>query len=174
MNHFKYLFVCTILVFLASNLYAESVLKIGTQVPVQLTLDASSKKMSEPPTAIVAEDILTDDGKLAIKRGTSVSLYFGGDRARAMGAPGFFTLRFEATRTVKNMRVNLDCENIVRKGKDKHGLSIGLGTTGFLIWPLLPCYLIKGKNVEIPAGTTFYNVFVAEDVVIPDYYYINN
>ena len=151
--------------FFVSNLSAQSVLKAGTQVPVKLTLDASSKE-KESPTAVVAEDVLTSDGVLAIKRGTSVSLYFNGDRARAMGAPGYFTLRFETTRTINNLKVALDCENIERKGKDKHGLSIGLGSAGLLIWPLLPCYLIKGKNVTIPANTVFSDVFVAEDVTI--------
>lgn len=158
-------FVFTVSVFYGSNLYAQSVLKAGTQVPVKLTLDASSK-VKEGPTAIVAEDVLASDGVLAIKRGTSVSLYYNSDRARACGAPGYFTLRFETTRTVKNLKVTLDCENIERKGNDRHGLSIGLGTAGFFIWPLLPCYLIKGKNVCIPAGTVISDVFVAEDITL--------
>lgn len=164
MKHLTFILVFSL--FFVSNLSAQSVLKAGTQVPVKLTLDADSK-IKEPPTAIVAEDVFSSDGTIAIKHGTSVQLYYDNDRARACGAPGYFTLRFETTRAVNNMKVALDCDNIVRRGKDKHGLSIGLGLgLGSFVWPCLACLLIKGQNVCIPAGTVIPDVYVAEDVSI--------
>ena len=149
-----------------SNLSAQSVLKAGTQVPVKLTLDASSKG-KEPPTAIVAEDVLTSDGVLAIKKGTSVEVFYYAENARPLGEPGKLTLGFETTRTVNNMRIPLECNNTVRNGKERQGLAIGLGVGGgCLITPLFLCLLIKGTNACIPANTVFSDVYVRENVVI--------
>ncbi len=153
------------LVSFASIISAHSILKAGTQVPVELTSDASSK-VKDGPTAIVAEDIFTSDGVLAIKRGTSVQLYYESDKARACGGPGHFTLRFETTRTVNNMKVALDCNNIKREGKNKHGVAVGLGCVGYICPPFLLFLLIRGQNVCIPSGTQIADVYVAEDVEI--------
>ena len=155
----------SLLISFASSLHAQSILKAGTQVTVKLTTDAKSKDMVTP-IAKVAEDVFTQDGTLAIKRGTPVQIYHSADRARACGEPGHITLRFETTRTVNNMKVALDCNNFNREGRNKHVLSIGLGCVGFVFPPLILCLLIKGQNVTIPLGTEFTDIYTSEDVEI--------
>lgn len=161
-------FVFFISVFFVSNLYAQSILKAGTQVPVKLTLDASSQGRVTP-TAIVAEDILTPEGILAIRRGTSVEVFYYIEKARPLGEPGKLTLGFETTRTVNKMRVPLECNNMVRTGRERQALAIGLGVGGgCLITPLFLCLLIKGTDACIPAGTIFSDVYVAENISITE------
>lgn len=61
----------------------------------------------------------------------------------------------------------LYCNPIVRYGKAREGLAIGLGVGGgILMAPLVLCLLIKGTNAYIPAGTVFSDVYVSEDVAI--------
>lgn len=144
---------------------AQSVLRKGTKVPVKLVTELNTK-VRETPKAVVAEDVLASDGKVAVKQGTPVGLYYDSDRARACGAPGRFALRFESTLSVNKIKVPLDCNSIQQEGKDRNALAICLGYPGVIIWPLLPCLLIKGHNIVLPEGTTFDSVFVEEDVAI--------
>lgn len=163
---YYFTFIISLFLF-ASNVFATEILKKGTVIPIKLKNEASSKQ-KEQPNVVVAEDVLTSNGVLAIKAGTSVGFYWKSDRARACGHPGTLSIRFETTRSVNGMKVPLDMNTINKEGKDRHGLSIGLGTAGIVIWPLLPCYLIRGKNTSISEGTVFNDAYVAEDVVIEE------
>lgn len=152
----------------ANNMFATGILKKGTVIPVRLKSEASSRE-KEAPEVVVAEDVLTANGVLAVKAGTKVECYYRSDRARACGHPGTLSLRFETTQSVNGMKVTLDANTINKEGKDKHGVSIGLGAgLGCVVWPAALFLLIKGKNINIPAGAVYNDAYVAEDVIIEE------
>lgn len=137
----------------------------GTQVPVRLTSDATSKSATTP-TAIVEKDVVARDGHLLIKQGTPVEVQLERQKARGCGRPGSLVLKMVATQSVDGQRIALEGSQ-EEEGVNKKGQAIGLGVgLGIFIWPCLFILCKKGGEATIPSNTTFSNVSVAFDYTI--------
>lgn len=147
------------------NIFAGIPLTRGTQVPVRLTNDATSKTKSTP-TAIVEKDVVSKDGHVLIKQGTPVEMQFKSTKARGCGRPGSLELKVVSTQSIDGQRISLEGVQ-EEEGQNKKGQTIGLGVgLGVFIWPCLFILCKKGGEAVIPANTTFSNVSVAFDYTI--------
>jgi len=147
------------------TLFAGVPLTRGTQVPVRLTSDATSKSATVP-TAVVEKDVMSRDGNLLIKQGTPVEVQLTRQKARGCGRPGSLVLKMVSTQSVDGQRIALEGDQ-EKEGTDKKGITIGLGVgLGVFLWPCLFILFKKGGEAKIPSNTTFSNISVAFDYTI--------
>lgn len=124
-------------------------LPAGAGVIVTIEEKVSSKKSekNQKIKASVAQDVVVDDAVL-IKKGTPVVARVGDvDSASLGGSGGSVKIEVDSTTAVDGQTVSLKYESQAKEGKDTRGISV---TGLFTGWGLLS----KGKNVEIPAGTS--------------------
>jgi hypothetical protein len=124
-------------------------LPAGAGVLVTIEEKVSSKKSekNQKIKASVAQDVVVDDAVL-IKKGTPVEARVGDvDSASLGGSGGSLKVAVDSTTAVDGQKVPLNYESQAKEGKDTRGVSV---TGLFTGWGLLS----KGKNVEIPAGTS--------------------
>ena len=125
------------------------VLAAGAGVLVKIEEKVSSKKSEKGQKikASVAQDVVQDDAVL-IKKGTAVVAHVGeADAASLGGSGGSIKVDMDSTTAVDGQTVPLHYESQAKDGKDTRGISV---TGLFTGWGLLS----KGKNVEIPEGTS--------------------
>ena len=125
------------------------VLAAGAGVLVKIEEKISSKKSEtgQKIKASVAQDVVQDDAVL-IKKGTAVVAHVGeADAASLGGSGGSVKIDIDSTTAVDGQTVPLHYESQAKEGKDTRGISV---TGLFTGWGLLS----KGKNVEIPEGTS--------------------
>ncbi len=124
-------------------------LPAGAGVLVTIEEKVSSKKSekNDKVKASVAQDVVIDDAVL-IKKGTPVVARVGDvDSASLGGSGGSLKIVVDSTTAVDGQTVPLNYESVAKEGKDNRGISV---TGLFTGWGLLS----KGKNVDIPAGTS--------------------
>lgn len=144
------------------SLFAGTPLVRGTQIPVRLTSDVTSRS-GDTPTAVVEKDVLSRDGQVLIKQGTPVETQLERQKARGCGRPGSLSLKMVATKSVDGQRIVLEGTN-EREGLNKKGQVIGLGVgLGVFIWPCLFILCKKGGEAKVPVNTTLSNISVAFD-----------
>lgn len=140
-------------------------LKRGTPVLVRLTTSASSNRDSQV-SAEVADDVVLG-GDPVVMRGTPVQLSVNRRKSRGVGKPGYLQLGCLSTRSVDGQHILLS-GTIEQEGYSRQGAAIGLGVSmGLLFTPLGFLFLcLKGERVELPVGTTIFNVTVTDNYEI--------
>ncbi len=134
----------------------------GTEVIIKTTGVITSNSIGNI-SAIVDQDVCSNDGSILIKSGTPVVINASIEKNGATGKPGKITLSGATTTAVDGKSIVLNC-GLEEQGKGKGGLAWGLGIgTGLFTLIGLLFLLIKGGKAEIPAGTIIPNTFVSAD-----------
>lgn len=119
----------------------------GVLVTIEEKVTSKKSEKNQKIKASVAQDVVVDDAVL-IKKGTPVIARVGDvDAASLGGSGGSLKVAVDSTTAVDGQTVPLNYESQTKEGKDTRGVSV---TGLFTGWGLLS----KGKNVEIPAGTS--------------------
>lgn len=163
----KYILTSVLLLILCAA-SAQTALKKGTPVYVELTTEANSNNKREVK-AIIAMDINDPaSGETLVTKGTPLTLHVERRRSRGLGKAGWLQIKTISTQAVDGRTIRLDGlydkEGEKRKGAAL-GLGIGLGLTylpGFGFFFLM----LKGEKVILPAGTMLYDIYIAENYTI--------
>ena len=134
----------------------------GTEVIIKTSGVITSNSIGNI-TALVDQDVYSNDGSILIKSGTPVVINASIEKNGATGKPGKITLSGATTTAVDGKSIVLNC-GLEEKGQGKGGLAwgLGIGTGVFTLIGFL-FLLIKGSKAEIPAGTIIPNTFVSAD-----------
>lgn len=144
---------------LAGALLAETVVPDGTPIKLRLNepLHSGRNKVGQGVSLTVVDDVLID-GKVVVEAGARASgRVLLADSKRSMGRGGKLDFTAEKVTISDGRMVNLRPTEQGGKGNGS-GVKTGLVTAGIavLFWPAAPvALLIKGKDVEIPAGSVF-------------------
>lgn len=119
----------------------------GVLITIEEKVTSKKSEKDQKIRASVAQDVVVDDAVL-IRKGTQVVARIGDvDAASLGGSGGSLKIAVDSTTAVDGQTVPLHYESQAKEGKDTRGISV---TGVFTGWGLLS----KGKNVEIPAGTS--------------------
>lgn len=150
--------------------FAEQVkLTEGTPVSVSLNQPLSTKTAVEGSrvTFLVTEDVLSSDGKTVLIKadtpasGTITRL----DKNGMFGKPGEIGITVDRTKTIDGKSVRLQAA-LVKEGKGKRGLAIGLAVVSLIIlWPLAFFIFKQGEDATIASGTNL-DAVVMNDVLV--------
>lgn len=166
------LFLCFL--FAGNNFQAsaQSQLTQGEIINVSITQNLSSGNMPSTINAIVDYDVKDPStGKVLIARGTPVIINATYEKRKGLGRPGMITLNAVSTKAVDGQLIHLKGNQLTVTGDKRRGLALGLGI-GLPIGTIVcfpwgfACLAIKGKNAEIPAGTSIDNVMVQGNYTI--------
>lgn len=166
MKRYALIFVIVSVLISCNTLSAQNLIK-GTPITIQITEHISSKP-GVNGTALVKEDVLSKQGEPLIKKGTPVYYQLDKKKARGVGKPGYINLKYICTTAIDGRIILLKGGNDT-VGKDKRSLALGLGIgLGVTVLPGVGFSFlgIKGKNAEIPKGTIFKDVIVANNYQI--------
>ena len=156
------LLACLLPSFMSS--FAQSTLKSGSNVTLRFVEELKGNSIGA--NVVVANDVKVGD-KIIVSAGTPVQTQVTGTKRRGCGRAGVLNVAFISTRATDGTLVNLMEGRILREGKNKKGLAIGLGVgLGVFAWPFLGCLAIKGGDAIIPEGTLTTNVLTANEVTI--------
>lgn len=139
---------------------SQIVVRAGTNVPLVLdnaVTSNASARVGQMVAFRVASDV-TVNGKVVIARGTAAKAQISAvEPPKAIGRPGTVEVKVVSVSAVDGTEIYLNNNTLQQEGKNKMGLSIGLGVLVCLL-----CLIIKGGQAQIPAGTTC-NAFVLGD-----------
>jgi hypothetical protein len=144
--------------FIYSNAQNKSRLDAGTIIQVK-NLNALDAKNLSKNTAdaqfAVAYNIVDKEGNVIISAGTPVSATVLATKPKGVGKGAKLNIQFNSVAAIDGQQIPLTGV-FVKNGQNKKGKANGL-VWGFfftLLGPLsLPCYAVKGENVEISPGT---------------------
>lgn len=132
-----------------SSAYGRSLPRPGASVPIIFTQEVSSKNPSAP-VILVAEDLVDDQNKVVVKKGTPVIFSHEIIPAKRVGRPGVIDIRFLSVTSIYGTTIPLT-GNMRMEGESLRKKVLGIGI-GLGIWanPMLLYLLKKGEEVTIP------------------------
>lgn len=141
---------------------ADITLPAGTRIDLELisTINSASVQAGESVDFKVRADVLVDNNVVVragtIAKGTVVAA----NRAKGIGKEGNVEIQVKNVAAVDGKLIPLSGSGVSRKGEDNQTLAIVLG-----IFVCILFLMVKGKNGEIPAGTTT-DAIVASNIKI--------
>jgi len=144
---------------LAGAMLAQTVVPDGTPIKLRLNepLHSGKNKVGQGISLTVADDVMVD-GKVAVEAGARASgRIIVAEGKKSMGRGGKLDFTAEKVTLSDGRMANLRLTEQGGTGKGT-GVKTGLMTLGvaLVFWPAAPlALLIKGKDVEIPAGSVF-------------------
>jgi len=144
---------------LAGAMLAQTVVPDGTPIKLRLNepLHSGKNKVGQGVNLTVADDVMVD-GKVAVEAGARASgRIIVAEGKKSMGRGGKLDFSAEKVTLADGRMANLRQTEQGGKGNGT-GVKTGLVTLGvaLVFWPAAPvALLIKGKDVEIPAGSVF-------------------
>ena len=137
-------------------------LPAGTSIKLKLTKDISSKsaKKGEIVPMVIANDVFVNDSILVMTKGGIVSPTVKSvRRGGRFGRTGYINLDLSNLETMDSTIVATSIDSAGEKyDKKKIGLAAGASAVGYVVLGpigLAGGALIKGADIEVPAGTEF-------------------
>ncbi|MES2519330.1 MAG: hypothetical protein V4585_14550 [Bacteroidota bacterium] len=145
------LLICLSLFSFKSGNTRDITLSAGTPISLETvqTLTSDSVQAGQTVDFKVRNDIKVGD-IVVIKAGSiAKGLVTRANMAKGLGKEGQIEIQIKSVSSVDGQQIPVIGNNIYRQGEDKQTLAIVLGVVLCILF-----LTMKGKNAEIPAGTT--------------------
>jgi hypothetical protein len=156
---------------LAGAALAQTVVPDGTLVKLRLNeaLNSGLNRIGQGVSLSVVDDVVVNDHVVIESGSRATGVITVAEAKRRMGRGGKLDFIPEKLQLSDGRMVALRATQQGFNGKG-HGVTTGVLTAGLAIafWPAAPlALLIKGKDIDIPAGTTF-TTFTDAKIIIKD------
>jgi hypothetical protein len=156
---------------LAGAAWAQTVVPDGTPVKLRLNeaLNSGQNRTGQGVSLSVVDDVVINDQVVIEAGARATGVVTIAEAKRRMGRGGKLDFMPEKLQLSDGRMVGLRATQQGFNGKG-HGVTTGIVTAGLAIafWPAAPlALLIKGKDIDIPAGTTF-TTFTDAKIIVKD------